>query len=183
MRKLCAIIFCLCFVANVCGCGFCNVECPDEKRCHRPETGYTCPVGADECCFTEAQDSDSRIRIYVYMGILIWLQFYSLLSVSIRVTQKRSGSRRDITVSGSKGGLEEQERISELSGAIALLRFKNAVALLSSEILPRCSKPHFDPGRVICVPTTGMCGAIERHGVKFRRVGNHPRDNSQYSSF
>ena len=36
---------------------------------------------------------------------------------------------------------------------------------------------------LICVPTTGMCDTVERHEVKLKRVGSHPRDNSRYSSY
>ena len=55
-----------------------------------------------------------------------------------------------ITLLGSKGGLEQLGSISELSSAVTLLRLKNAIALLSLEMLPRRSTPSFDPGRVLC---------------------------------
>ena len=48
--------------------------------------------------------------------------------------------------------------VSELSSAIAFLRLKNAIALLSSEMLPIPSGPHFDPGWVVCQP------GVARHG-------------------
>ena len=35
---------------------------------------------------------------------------------------------------------------------------------------------------LIYVPTTGMCGTIERHEVKLKRVGSHPGGNSRDSS-
>ena len=54
-----------------------------------------------------------------------------------------------ITLPGSKAGLPHLELISELSSAIAFLRLKNAIALLSSEMSSRQGKPTFDPGRVI----------------------------------
>ena len=36
---------------------------------------------------------------------------------------------------------------------------------------------------LICVLTTGMCDTVERHEVKLKRVGSHPRDNSRYPSY
>ena len=54
-----------------------------------------------------------------------------------------------ITLLGSKVDLPYLELISELSSAIAFLRLKNAIALLSSEMSSKYGQPTFDPGRVI----------------------------------
>ena len=62
----------------------------------------------------------------------------------------RPMARQHIYRDHTKGGLEELRSIFELSSAIVFLSLENAIALLSSEMLPSSSKPPFDPSRVIC---------------------------------
>jgi hypothetical protein len=88
--------------------------------------------------------------VKLILGEVFWLFIY-MMDVSY-IYQKSTLNiiQLHITLPGSKWGLEQLGRISELDSAITFLLLKDAIALFSSEMFPSCFESQFDPGRVIC---------------------------------